>query len=357
MFLKMDMKKAFDKWSGFFLLVILEKFGFSSTWFSWIRVCISTPSFSILLNGIPFGFIFPGRGLRQGDPLSPFLFILGDKVFSRLMFKEECFGSLQGLQIDRNCLAIHHLLFADDLLIFGKATVLVAASIKSCLDKYCKWSVQSINASKSSIRFSKNILPSKIAAISNFFPYPSNHGTSLYLGLPILMGKSKKRAFQGIMDKVLSRIAGWRAKTLSQVGRLILIKSAVVALPSYAMSTFLLPKSLCSELDRIFKKFWWGFPANKTRNLFLKAWDSLCLPKVLGGLGLRKMREVNLALISKLRWKLLNNSESLWVSQLHCKYLISCSLLSPYHFFSLIAMERHFENHFIHLQRCLQQDS
>ena len=78
--------------------------------------------------------------MRQGDLLSPFLFILGTEVFSRLMFKEECFGSLQGLQIARNCSAMHHLLFLDDLLIFGKATVLVAASIKSCLDKYCKWS-------------------------------------------------------------------------------------------------------------------------------------------------------------------------------------------------------------------------
>ena len=128
------------------------------------------------------------------------------------------------------------------------------------------------------------------------------------------MGNSKKRAFQGIMDKILSRIAGWRAKTLSQACKLILIKYVAAALPSYAMSTFSLPKSLCSKLDRIFKKFWWGFPANKTRNLSLKAWDSLSLPKDLGGLGLRKMREVNMALISKLGWKLLNNSESLWVS-------------------------------------------
>jgi hypothetical protein len=267
------------------------------------------------------------------------------------MFKEECSGSLQGLQIARNCSAIHHLLFADDLLIFGKATVSVAASIKSCLDKYYKCYGQSINASKSSIRFSKNILPSKIAVISNIFPYPSNHGTFIYLGLPILMGNSKKRAFQGIMDKVLSRIAGWRVKTLSQAGRLILIKSVAAALPSYAMSTFLLPKSLCSKLDRIFKNLWWRFPTKKTRNLSLKAWDSFCLPKDLGGLGLRKMREVNLALISKLGWKLLKNF------QLHCKYLISFFLLSPYPFFSLMAMERHFENHFIHLQRCLQPNS
>jgi hypothetical protein len=114
MFLKMDMEKAFDRMEWNFLLAILKKLGFSSTWISWISICISTPTFSILLNGSPYGFISPGRGLRQEDPLSPFLFILGSEVFSRLMFKEESNGSLQGLWIARNCLAIHHLLFADD---------------------------------------------------------------------------------------------------------------------------------------------------------------------------------------------------------------------------------------------------
>jgi hypothetical protein len=147
--------------------------------------------------------------LRQGDPLSPFLFILGAEVFSRLMFKEEGFGRFKGLRIARNCSPIHHLLFPDDLLIFGEASVLVAASIKSCLDKYSRWSGQAINASKSSIRFNKNTNPTTTNLISNIIPYPSNTNSSLYLGLPILMGNSKKRAFQGIIDKVHSRIEGW----------------------------------------------------------------------------------------------------------------------------------------------------
>jgi hypothetical protein len=328
MFLKMDMEKAFDRMEWSFLLAIMEKLGFSQTWLSWIKICISTPSLSILLNGSPFGCISPGRGLRQGDPLSTFLFILGVEVFSRLMFKEESEGSIQGLKIARSCPAINHLLFADDLLIFGKATVSVAANIKSCLEKYCNWSGQLINPSKSSIRFSKNTWPARIAAISVTFPYPSILGTSMYLGLPILLGNAKKRVFQGIIDKVKSRIEGWRAKTLFQAGRLTLIKSVAAALPSYAMSTFLLPSSFSSELDRIFKKFWWGFPTSKKKNLSLKAWDSLYMPKDLGGLGLRKMKEVNLALISKLGWKLLTNFDSMWVAQLHCKYLHSSSFLS-----------------------------
>ena len=101
----------------------------------------------------------------------------------------------------------------------------------------------------------KNTWPSLYVAISRVIPYSTNPSNNLYLGLPILMGNSKKRAFQGILDKVLGRIEGWRAKTLSQVGKLVLIKSAEAALPSYAMSSFLLPVNFCTTLDRIFKNF------------------------------------------------------------------------------------------------------
>ncbi|XP_059430102.1 uncharacterized protein LOC132163748 [Corylus avellana] len=123
MFLHMDMEKAFDKMEWDFILSVMKKLGFHPSWINWIRLCISSSSFSILINGSPFGQFSPKRGLRQGDPLSPFLFILGTEVLSRLLFREETLGNIKGLKISRNTPAIHHLLFADDLLIFGKATL------------------------------------------------------------------------------------------------------------------------------------------------------------------------------------------------------------------------------------------
>jgi hypothetical protein len=95
------------------------------------------------------------------------------------------------------------------------------------------------------------------------------------------------------------------------------------------MSTFLLPKGLCRKLDNIFKNFWWGFPLIKVRNPYLKSWDSLCSLKVYGVFGFRKMEDVNLVLILKFGWKLHSNSDSMWVSQLKGKYLLSSSFLSP----------------------------
>ena len=94
------------------------------------------------------------------------------------------------------------------------------------------------------------------------------------------MGNSKREAFKFIMDKVISIVDGWKAKNLSQAGRLVLIKLVAASLPSYAMSSFMIPVSLCSQLDRCFKNFWWGFSSDKSRNLSLKAWNSICIPKL-----------------------------------------------------------------------------
>jgi hypothetical protein len=323
MAVNIDMEKAFDKMEWSFLLGILTKLGFHPTWINWIRLCISTSSFSVLLNGSPFGLFSPSRGLRQGDPLSPFLFIIGIEVISRLLHQR-----LRDFKITRSCLPLNHLLFADDLVIFTTVTFSEAIIIKGCLNKYSFWSGQTINASKSNILFSKNTAVSIISAIRNFLPYQTTPATAKHLGLPILYGNSKKAVFSDILDKVNGKIEGWRSKTLSQAGKTTLIKTMVSALPSYAMSSFLFPDGLCKQLDRAFKIFWWGFPKDKTRNLSLKSWNSLCLPNDQGGLGFRLMKEVNLSLISKLGWKMLSNHNSLWVSLFQQKYIRYGNFLS-----------------------------
>jgi hypothetical protein len=244
----------------------------------------------------------------------------GTEVLSRLFLQQESMGLLKGICIAKTCPPINHLLFADDLIIFAKATSTEALALSGCLQKYCSWSGQKINSGKSSILFSKNTPPASVSSILGIIPFRLSPSWPVHLGLPLTLGSSRKDAFQPIIDKVLSKISGWRAKTLSQAGRTVLIRSTAAAIPAYAMSTFLLPVSLCRILDSRFKDFWWGFPPDKTRNLCLKSWDSICLPRNQGGLGLRKMEITNLALITKLGWKFLH-SNSLWVEHLQKKYI------------------------------------
>jgi hypothetical protein len=321
MAIKIDMEKAFDRMEWSFILAILSKLGFHPTWINWVRIHISSSSFSILINGSPFGLFTLERGLRQGDPLSPFLFILGTEVLSRLLMRQESQVLLRGIKIARTCAPISHLLFANDLILFAKATSAEVITLNFCLELYSHWSGQSTNISKLSIHFSKNTDITTINSISGIFPFKRASIFSKYMGLPLYFGKAKSAAFKDILEKLSGKIEGWRTKTLSQTGSTILIKSVVATIPSYTMSTFLLPTSFTSDLDRIFKKIWWGFPKDKSRNLSLKSWSSICLPKEDGGLGFRRMHEFNLSLTTKLGWKLLSNTGCLWVNQLQKKYI------------------------------------
>jgi hypothetical protein len=323
MAVNIDMEKAFDRMEWSFILSILHKLGFNDKWINWIRLCITTTSFSVLLNGSPFGHFRPSQGLRQGDPLSPFLFIIGTEALSRLLHHR-----LKGYCVSRDSMAINHLLFADDLVIFTSATSFEASMIKTCLDKYSIWSGQSINICKSNILFSKNTTASTISGIQGFLPFAITPVSAKHLGLPMLIGRSKKSAFFDILDKVKGKIEGWRSKTLSQAGKSVLIKVVASSIPSYAMSSFLIPDELCHRLDMAFKNFWWGFPKDKSHNLFLKSWNSICLPKDQGGLGFRLMKDVNISLISKLGWKLLLDHDCLWVSLFKNKYFKYGDLLS-----------------------------
>ena len=113
-----------------------------------------------------------------------------------------------------------------------------------------------------------------------------------------------------MLRKKLSKIAGWKMCALSQAGRITLIKAVATAIPLYCMSTFSLPKGWCEDIEQLLKDFLWGFPSRKKKNFTPKAWDSICLPKALGGLGVRKMFEINLALIAKLGWQILHKPDS-----------------------------------------------
>lgn len=119
--LKLDLSKAFDKMEWNFVIHMLGKFGFSQKWCDLIYECISTVKSTVLLNGIPGIQFSPSRGLRQGDPLSPYLFVTTLEGLSRLFMHADSQKKFSGIEINYKCPSISHLLFADDCFIFCKA--------------------------------------------------------------------------------------------------------------------------------------------------------------------------------------------------------------------------------------------
>lgn len=105
------------------MLHVLSLLGFPAIFISWIHSCISTTSFSILLNGSPIGTFTSSCGLCQGDPLSHSLFIIGAEILTRLLHWEEQKTNLKGIQLNRGGPSFSHLLFADDLILLGRATI------------------------------------------------------------------------------------------------------------------------------------------------------------------------------------------------------------------------------------------
>lgn len=152
MLLKLDLSTAFDKLSWEYINQMLLAFGFCPTWTRWIMHLITTPRFSILLNGNPSTPFSSTRGIRQGDPLSPFIFLLMAEGLGRLIHHAASINTLRGLSLHDNQ-TITHEQFVDDNMLFGHPSVQEASSLKSLLDTFSEASGTTINAGKSQIFF------------------------------------------------------------------------------------------------------------------------------------------------------------------------------------------------------------
>ena len=161
------MQKAYDRIEWSFLKAILHNMGFSTNWIHWVMLCVSTMSYRILINSSPSKTIVPSRGLRQGDPLSPYLFILCANVLSCALIRNEQNNNIKGIRIGRNCPTFTHLFFADDSLLFFKDDSKTITTLQQTLNWYCDLSGQKFNAQKSELFCTLNISPDRQQAFSS----------------------------------------------------------------------------------------------------------------------------------------------------------------------------------------------
>ncbi|GER38816.1 RNA-directed DNA polymerase (reversetranscriptase)-related family protein [Striga asiatica] len=320
MALKIDMAKAFDRIEWSFLIRICRKMGFGETFLSWIWACISTTSFSFNIGGQALGNIIPSRGLRQGDPLSPYLFIIVTEALSNLINKACVSSNYKGIQISKHSPSISHLFFADDALIFCHADHFHAQTLLNILNLYCFVSGQAVNLHKSNVFFSANTPDALKADICHILQGIVIAKSSKYLGLPLGIGRNKKDTFAFVKECVSSRIMSWRNKFLNEAGREILIKTVLSALPVYVMSIFRLPVGVCQDICRDLATFWWGKTDEGKSKIHWTLWSCLAKSKWEGGLGFRDLCDFNEALILKQLWRLLTKPNCLMSKVLRGRY-------------------------------------
>lgn len=318
--MKLDISKAYDRVNWQFLKQRMRDMGFCSKWIDWIMLCVSTVSYDFCLNGSTVGPICPRRGLRQGDPLSPYLFLLCVEGLSNAMDRAQVTGSLHGCRVSPTAPEVTHLLFADDSFLFFRASSEEASRVKNILVRYEEISGKAVNFQKSGVLFSANVRRDKQEELGNILGVHNDITTINYLGLPAMVGRSKKRMFGFINNRVHKRIQDWRAKPISRASKEVLLKTVAQAIPSFCMSCFVLPKSLCQEINRMFNHYWWVSNMTESRGIKWHSWDNMSMSKDRGGLGFRSLQGYNLALVGKHVWKCINSPNLLVSRVLKAKY-------------------------------------
>lgn len=314
--IKLDIRKAFDSLNWDFLFNLMFKMGFPSRFIAWIKNCVTTSMISIKINGSLEGFFKSKSGLRQGDPLSPYLFVLAMQVLTCYLNHDLGADGNFNYHWRTKELKLSHLIFADDLLLF------------------CKGDQHSISAMLNSVN--------RFSAVSGLFPNPAKclcffsnvseevmhttlHSTGFqlgefpikYLGLPLISSSLKTADCIPLVQRLCAKIDSWTSRFLKLAGRLQLIKSILFSIQGYWATYLFLPKCILKQIQSYISNFFWGGTHVSTAQHKV-SWQDCCLPHSDGGLGVRDLFEWNRASILYQIWRLTQpGGDSIWILWLH----------------------------------------
>ncbi|XP_021889917.1 uncharacterized protein LOC110808658 [Carica papaya] len=233
MALKIDIRKAYDSIQWEYLEAMMLQFGFARKWVQIIMLCVSSVSYMVSVNGKEVGPIIPRRGLRQGDlHIFPSFVSRGSQL---------CSGKRKGRAASTGF----------------KASADECFKIRQILNEYDRASSQAINFTISGTYFSSNTSNELRSYLNNIMGTHTGIDHCRYLRLPSLIGRNKRSIFAFLKNMLSNRLNNWNKKFLSKAGKETLLKSVAQALPTFCTSVFLLPQSLCAELQKMINSFWW----------------------------------------------------------------------------------------------------
>lgn len=254
---KLDMAKAFDRVNWSYLEAIMLKFGFEPRL---LRILINNmrlSKLSISVNGTTDGFFSPSRGVKQGDPLSPLLFIICSEGFTRGLNSLLNSHQLRGFASGR-VVPVSHLAYADDLLIFLNASTRNLARFQTFLQEYQRASGQLVSYTKSQFVLSSYITNRQQHNIIQVLAMQPSSLPIKYLGSYLYRGVNRASYCASLLQHFDSKLTGWASRLLSPGSRLILLKSVLTSIPLHILAASRLPKSIIQVLNRKISFFLWG---------------------------------------------------------------------------------------------------
>ncbi|XP_015160416.1 uncharacterized protein [Solanum tuberosum] len=246
--------------------------------------------YSIIVNGKRYGFFQSTRGLKQGDPLSPALFILGEEVLSRSLNRLHNNPEYHGFFMEVRGPQVNHLSFADDIILFTSGRQKTLKLIMQTLNSYEETSGQLINRDKSHFMVHSCAFNSTRDRIKKITGFKQKEGPITYLGCPLFVGRPRIIYFADLINKVLCRITGWQTKLLSYGGRAILVKHVLQSLPIHLLSAVTPPVAVLKQIQSIMADFFWGWK-DERKKYHWASWKNLSFPYDEGGVGMRNLKD------------------------------------------------------------------
>eukprot|EP00253_Pinus_taeda_P011269 PITA_11269 len=300
--------------------MILIHIGFPPALINWIMACITSPTFSILINGSASHFFHSEGGLRQGCPLLPLLFLLVIEALSRLIISAKREGSIRGLKITDECF-LTHLLFVDDVLILLDGSIQDTTTFTRILSLFSTATGMEVNRSKSTITLVGTSANESLVARRAFLftSQPLDRGLK-YLGYWLKPTCQKIVDWVWLVTKIEKRLTCWSHRYLSRAGRLTLIKSVLEATPIFWMALAWIPRNILAKLQQLCNRYLWA--GNQDKHTFSWiGWNKIALPKKWGGWGLKELPIFAKALAGKM------GISSIWKALLHSLPLIRDNLV------------------------------
>lgn len=309
--IKVDIAKAFDTISWSFVLNCLAGIGAPNDYIRWVEDCITTPSFTVGYNGRVHGYFKGKRGLRQGDPLSPYLFVIAMNCLSTMLNH----GAEEGrFNYHEKCARtkLTHLCFAYDVLIFTDGSESSVLGVLQILEDFKSKSGLAVSIQKTAF-YSCGLSTQEVNTIT--FVTGLTHGTLpiRYLGVPLCSKKLSLLNCESLLPQVKAKVNTWSARCLSFVGRLLLVNTVISGITNFWCATFVLPKACIKKINAICGAYLWNGSTEGAHSARV-SWETITLDKREGGLNCRDLVAWNCACILKRIWILFCNSGSLWVA-------------------------------------------